>query len=220
MRPYPGYDHHVHRHCAACRHVGHFSQWLGNHVCLVVAHIWHWRRRRISHDQYHSYGRYPWHKHKPRRQAASRAKCSPCLPYARLGPAHQPSGPYHPSPNLPCWREPTKSLHHIPSAFLSPSLQSSFLAFSIFGSSNSRTSINPLRRARNDPTSPATIYILFVSSVSTTDIVSCDIFVLVLQRLPLLRNQIFRNVFLKPVTSSSDQVLTLWLNNMVNVGCE
>lgn len=37
---------------------------------------------------------------------------------------------------------------------------------------------------------------------------------------PFYGNQIFRNVFLQLVTSNSDQVLTLWLYNMINVGCE
>ena len=37
---------------------------------------------------------------------------------------------------------------------------------------------------------------------------------------PFYGNQIFRNVFLTLVTSSSNQVLTLWLYNMINVGCE
>lgn len=37
---------------------------------------------------------------------------------------------------------------------------------------------------------------------------------------PFYGNQIFRNVFLSLVTSNSDQVLTLWLYNMINVGCE
>ena len=37
---------------------------------------------------------------------------------------------------------------------------------------------------------------------------------------PFYGNQIFRNVFLQLVTSSGNQVLTLWLYNLVNVGCE
>jgi MFS family permease len=37
---------------------------------------------------------------------------------------------------------------------------------------------------------------------------------------PFYGNQIFRNVFLKLVTSNSNQVLTLWLYNMINVGCQ
>jgi hypothetical protein len=37
---------------------------------------------------------------------------------------------------------------------------------------------------------------------------------------PFYGNQIFRNVFLQLVTSNSNQVMTLWLYNLVNVGCE
>ncbi|ETI29221.1 hypothetical protein G647_01674 [Cladophialophora carrionii CBS 160.54] len=37
---------------------------------------------------------------------------------------------------------------------------------------------------------------------------------------PFYGNQIFRNVFLQIVTSSSDEVGTLWLYNLINIGCE
>ncbi|KIW26445.1 uncharacterized protein PV07_09539 [Cladophialophora immunda] len=37
---------------------------------------------------------------------------------------------------------------------------------------------------------------------------------------PFYGNQIFRNVFLQIVTSSSSQVGTLWLYNLINIGCE
>jgi len=37
---------------------------------------------------------------------------------------------------------------------------------------------------------------------------------------PFYGNQIFRNVFLSLVTSSENQVMTLWLYNLINVGCE
>lgn len=37
---------------------------------------------------------------------------------------------------------------------------------------------------------------------------------------PFYGNQIFRNVFLQLVTGNENQVITLWLYNLINVGCE
>lgn len=37
---------------------------------------------------------------------------------------------------------------------------------------------------------------------------------------PFYGNQIFRSVFLQLVTSNSNKVITLWLYNLINVGCE